>query len=92
MSFTYSPNAEISGSHLVDYIDADVGSKVAARFTPCVCYFDEDKGYDGQEYRFVDAGGQLYNLYTRWGQWRLGGYNLQPGDVGAFVNWVRSLQ
>ena len=92
MSFTYSPNAEISGSHLVTTLDSDVGSKIATSFEACEGCFNTSKGYDGKEYRFVDEDGQLYNVYSRWGIWRLGGYNLQPGDVGAFVNWVRSLR
>lgn len=49
-------------------------------------YYDPEKGYDGEEYIFVDADGHVVNLYARWGCWRIGAENNELAD--QFGKWL----
>ena len=90
--FSHSPSESVNGTHLCAHVEEEVGLKVSKLFKPSPDgYVDEEKGYEGLEYRFLDEEGQIYNLYSRWGSWRLGGYNLSHGDIGKFVQWAKSL-
>ena len=49
-------------------------------------YFDEEKGYDGIEYRFRALDGSALRLYTRCGSWRVGGTDEALAE--SFLVWL----
>jgi hypothetical protein len=40
-------------------------------------YVDDEKGYDGREYLFTDGMGNVVNIYSRFGNWRVGAHDEQ---------------
>jgi len=48
---------------------------------------DEEKGYDGLEYRFLALGGAGLTLYTRYGVWRVRGTD--EGLADRFLAWLQ---
>ena len=93
--FTYAPGTKISGSHLIAHLDDAIGDKIAARFEAAEDRRESNPAYgcygSRKEYQFLDGDGRLYNVYSVWLSWRLGGYDLTPGDVSTFIDWVKSL-
>lgn len=49
-------------------------------------YYDPEKGYEGDEYTFTDAEGNVGNLYARYGCWRIGADCNEVAD--AFGKWL----
>jgi hypothetical protein len=49
---------------------------------------DDEKGYDGDEYIFVNEAGGFVFLYSRWGQYRIGASNHALAE--SFEEWLDS--
>ena len=93
MHFFFSRHAEVSGSFLIDNLSDEVFNIIRrkAEWQPVELNIDPEKGYDGLEWRFKDAKGRLYNVYSRWGQPRVGGWQTTtPKDVKNFEAWILS--
>lgn len=81
-----------SGGSLQAYVHGANSVKIKAVFGKCDPggYEDSEKGYDGIEYAFKNVKtGEILRLYSRWGEWRVGGSNKETAEV--FALWVTDL-
>ncbi len=81
-------NADINGISLQLYCETLTLSKVRQVFgkPDPDGYVDDEKGYDGNEYRFVSEIGDVVNLYSRFGNWRIGAHS--PEVAERFKFWL----
>lgn len=49
-------------------------------------YYEPERGYDGNEYTFVDEVGNVARLYDRYGQFRIGARH--GGIAMTFMCWL----
>ena len=90
--FARSQHADRNGISLQVYLDNLNFALVQKLFgePDPNAYQDEEKGYDGNEYLFVEQStGLPVNLYARWGDWRVGAH--EKATAERFATWLRSL-
>lgn len=76
----------LGGTYLVDYLDGVTIKDMTRVFgTPKLGYYEPEKGYDGNEWNFVSTDGRVFNVYHRWGQFRIGAHS---DDVADFKEWL----
>lgn len=86
MTYEYTPQACGSGPFL-DYLDGVTREAMVRVFgTPPEGYWDPDSGYDGEEWYFTGEGGEIFFVYARWGNFRVGGM----ADPAPFKAWLRA--
>ena len=87
MTFRPAANADINGTHLACHLPPEVRrAAMLARFgKPEAGLWEPEKGYEGEEWVFVGDDGAVYNVYARWGSFRVGAHH---DDVAPFVGWL----
>ena len=75
------------GGSLQAGVDTSRTAVTAAFGKPCRdAYYDPESGYEGDEYTFTDAEGNVGCLYARYGCWRLGADSSEVADL--FGKWL----
>jgi hypothetical protein len=92
MKTTYTPTPEIDtgGTFLVAYLPGVTPELLQAAFGAyeVVGVSDDaaEKGYDGQEWYFTSSRGEVFTVYSRWGEFRIG--SREGTDVDSFKGWL----
>lgn len=88
MEFKLDPKADTNGTSLQAYLPQMTHEQMHERFGDPRPggYEDADKGYDGEEWSFVDEYGAVVNVYARYGDFRVGAHNARVAD--NFVEWL----
>lgn len=88
MGIRYTPYVDVNGTFLAAHLPDKVNrAALLRRFgeTPRVGCVDPEKGYDGEEWTFRADTGDVFNVYARWGQYRIGA---RTENVEAFQSWL----
>lgn len=88
MTFHPAVNADTNGTFLACHLPPEVRrAAMLARFgTPTTGgVWDHEKGYNGEEWAFIGSDGAVYNVYARWGMFRVGAHQ---ADVATFAKWL----
>ncbi len=83
--FKLDPTADTNGTSLQVYLDGVTEAALTRAFgAPRDGYWDDEKGYDGKEWTFSADDGRVFNVYARFGSWRVGAH----GPVDDFKAWL----
>jgi hypothetical protein len=84
--FKLSNGVNTAGTSLQSYLDGVKAADLKRAFGECSPngFVEEEKGYDGQEWQFVSPDGQVFNVYSRWGEYRIGAF----GPCEDFKAWL----
>lgn len=86
-NFKLKHRADIDGTSLQCYLPGLSDSALEAAFGPGMPdVFDEEKGYGGPTWTFIGPNGHVYNVYSRWDEYRIGARD--GADVNAFKAWL----
>lgn len=78
--------ADINGTSLRGYLDGVTASAMIATFGKYDPdgYVDDEKGYDGMEWQFEASDARVFNVYARYGSFRIGAH----GECEDFKAWL----
>lgn len=97
ISFQLSSKVDVGGCSLQDYLPGVKHAQLVKAFgNPIeIGYADEEKGYDGQEWFFEASNGEVFTVYSRWGEYRIGGRAPllfdEPRGTADFKDWVLAM-
>jgi hypothetical protein len=89
MDFERKEDVSTNGTCFQCYLPGEVtANKLAEVFGPCNRdgYWDEEKGYDGNDWTFRSDTGLAFKVYARWGHYRVGAHDEE--GVEAFAAWL----
>lgn len=90
MNYKLNPYAKTAGTFLRDYLPGITRDHMIERFGDPSHngYYEPEKGYHGFEWFFEDNDGNVFNVYSRWGQFRVGAQH--HVDVTDFLKWINA--
>lgn len=97
-TYSLDPSADVDGTYMHLPLVGVTAAELASAFgpgTPDGSLGPGDRG--GPTWRFTDSTGQVYNVYSRWGEYRIGSRDESPHDrvtvphgshTQAFKTWL----
>lgn len=95
-TFALDRALDTSGTHLLTILEGITEADLAGAFGGgnVFTYIDRDSGYDGPEWSFRASNGDVFNVYARWGTYRIGGraagsdFMASPTSAPDFRDWL----